>query len=461
MTAAELARHEPPATRWFATLPALRRVAAAAWMNTLILAVIGVGAITTGVVRSHGALWDGPWTQRAVAVFTVWLLAFLPGWLYVRFLGLRGKALWNDFVLNLYRLRIDRPEYLPRPPADSEYVELSGALHGGHERDNIYRQKFNAYYGPTVSDLADRDGSDRRSADVTVDSLFPVFVCTATLAVGWSAILWNPTTLMRPLEPWAALEFGFVGAYAFAVSLLIRRFFQSDLRPSAYASIVVRIVIVLCTVALLHQLFTASGVAHSAQHRLEYVAAFVVGFFPLVGLQALQRAGARTLHSVVPHVVPRYPLDRLDGLSVWDEARLMEEGVEDMQNLTTANLVEVILHTRAPVGRLVDWIDQAVLCIHLAPETDGAGSEKDAPAGGGTTSPRVALRRVGIRTATDFLAVFRPDLDGSCPLSDADIAALQLDPAGMRALARVLAAEPALNVVRNWKHGAPRLVTAE
>ena len=36
-----------------------------------------------------------------------------------------------------------------------------------------------------------------------------------------------------------------------------------------------------------------------------------------------------------------------------------------MQNLTTMNLVDVILHTRVPAGRLVDWLDQAFLLIHL------------------------------------------------------------------------------------------------
>ena len=36
-----------------------------------------------------------------------------------------------------------------------------------------------------------------------------------------------------------------------------------------------------------------------------------------------------------------------------------------MQNLTTMNLVDVILHTRVPPGRLVDWTDQAFLLIHL------------------------------------------------------------------------------------------------
>ena len=72
-----------------------------------------------------------------------------------------------------------------------------------------------------------------------------------------------------------------------------------------------------------------------------------------------------TLRVFVPQLTPDYPLNQLDGLNVWYEARLEEEGIEDMQNLATANLVDVILHTRVPVGRLVDWIDQAQLYLHL------------------------------------------------------------------------------------------------
>ena len=39
--------------------------------------------------------------------------------------------------------------------------------------------------------------------------------------------------------------------------------------------------------------------------------------------------------------------------------------MEDMLSLATANFVDVILHTRVPVGRLVDWVDQAHLYLHL------------------------------------------------------------------------------------------------
>ena len=76
--------------------------------------------------------------------------------------------------------------------------------------------------------------------------------------------------------------------------------------------------------------------------------AFVIGFFPIAGIQLLQRVTSKALHVVVSPITSEYPLDQLDGFNLWYEARLTEEGVEDMQNLTTMNLVDVILHTRVP-----------------------------------------------------------------------------------------------------------------
>ena len=65
-------------------------------------------------------------------------------------------------------------------------------------------------------------------------------------------------------------------------------------------------------------------------------------------MQAIQRFAATALRVVVPSLNPPYPLNQIDGLSVWYEARLLEEGIEDMQSLATANFVDVILHTRVP-----------------------------------------------------------------------------------------------------------------
>jgi hypothetical protein len=447
--------------RWWLPGGWVQRATAAIWMNILIVSVFGVAWLTVGLVPVGSRAGDHGWGFRSVTLFAVWVLSFLPGWLYVRFLGLRAGALWNEYVLNLYRLGCDQPKYLPPPPKDSQFNELPGAEHGGARPDNIYRQKFDAYYGRQVSARSGK-GED---FTVNVETLFPVFLCTVTLAVAWTVLLWDPIGVLAPAGPWAALEFGFLGAYAFAISMLVRRFYQSDLRPSAYATVVLRVVLVLLIVTVLHQLFALSSTDSHVVTQSELIAAFVVGFFPLVGLQALQRAAAKTLHVVVPQLAPDYPLDQLDGLNIWYEARLVEEGVEDMQNLTTMNLVDVILHTRAPVGRLVDWVDQAFLLIHLdRADRDELSAARAAPhADGGSprsgAATRIALRRVGVRSATDLLKTFdaarSPDRSADDRgLSAESIAACGLDPHQIELLVRILRAEPGLDAVWNWKSGA-------
>ncbi|HEU5268146.1 MAG TPA: hypothetical protein VFU35_15665 [Jatrophihabitans sp.] len=440
------------ALAWSLDHQRIRRAAVAIWMNVLIAAVVSVAALTTGVLAAVRMFPDPTWAQRALTVFAIWLLSFVPGWLYVRFLCLRKEALWNEYVLNLYRLGVDEPEYLPPPPGESAYARLPDAARGGSERTNIYRQKFNAYYGRKISaGLQPAAENDY----VHVDTLFPVYLCTAALAVTWTAILWNPAVVMTPVEPWATLEFGFFGAYAFAVSMLVRRFYQGDLRPSAYAAVVLRIVLVLVILTVLHQLFAITTTGGSASLAVQYVTAFVVGFFPLAGLQALQRIAAKALRVVVPTMSPEYPLEQIDGLNIWYEARLIEEGVEDMQNLTTINLVDVILHTRAPVGRLIDWIDQAFLLIHLNPvnrkqlKQARGSAQPDA----GAAATRVALRRIGIRSATDLLRAFPPPSKGRPVLPAESLAACGLDKNQLATLVRLLGAEPGLNPVWNWKQG--------
>ncbi len=412
-----------------------------------------------------------------LTLFAIWCLSFLPGWLYVRFLGQRAGALWDEYVLNLHRLGWDNPGHLPRPPLNSqfyaEWFKDGGVLLAN--RANIYRQKFDAYYGKSVSESGHRQGSP-----VRIETLFPVFLLTATLAVCWTAVLWDQGFVSDPTSVWDILKFGFMGAYFFLLQMLIRRFFQSDLRPSAYANAMLRIITVLLLVATLHQLMPTDNL------RTEAVVAFVVGLFPLVGMQALQRTGAAALRAAVPSLSPPYPLNQVDGLSIWYEARLLEEGIEDMQSLATANFVDVILHTRVPVGRLVDWVDQAHLYLHFdriergwlerklgTRQKAGAEPEKAERAGAdflvrgsvtetsrAGTRTRTAFRQLGIRTATDLLKAFPakdidPDAGSSPPLTTpAHSQAIKhagLDVGQVRTMVRVLNQEASLAPVWNWQ----------
>ena len=445
----------------------LRRKIAAILMNALVGVVLLIAWLfawpPSHELKQNGAL--------ALAVFAVWCLSFLPGWMYIRFLGQRAGALWDEYVLNLHRLAWDRPGYLPKPPVNSqfytEWFNDNGVLLA--HRQNIYRQKFDAYYGKSVSQSTHSEGFP-----VRIETLFPVFLLTATLAACWTALLWDPSFISNPTTVWDVLKFGFLGAYSFIIQMLIRRFFQSDLRPSAYATAMLRIVVVLILVAALHQ------VMHNASLRTEAAVAFVIGFFPLVGMQALQRTAAALLRAFVPTLNPAYPLNQIDGLSVWYEARLLEEGIEDMQSLATANFVDVILHTRVPVGRLVDWVDQAYLYLHLdriergwferrfpMSRANGEGSVQPVAHGSVTatsragTKTRTALRQLGIRKATDLIKAFPPDkMDPDSPPAPdsgwaAHLRALAkggLDLNQVRSIVRVLDSAPSpLAPIWNWQ----------
>jgi hypothetical protein len=154
---------------------------------------------------------------------------------------------------------------------------------------------------------------------------------------------------------------------------------------------------------------------------------------------------------LVPSLRQPYPLSDLDGLNVWYEARLLEEGIEDMQNLATCNLVDVMLNTRIPVERLVDWIDQSILFLHLGKPVEGDGN------------PRDQLRRFGIRTATDLEDAFRPAREVA---DEAErIAKLERllttgtdEPSVLRTILATLGSEPNLPYVRAWRSAedAPR-----
>ncbi len=93
------------------------------------------------------------------------------------------------------------------------------------------------------------------------------------------------------------------------------------------------------------------------------------------------------------------PLTGLDGIDLYDRARLETEGVTNIESLAHHDLVDLMLQTRIAVPRLVDWTDQAILYLHLGI----AGDDRDERG----RSALDILRRHGIRTATDLESAYR------------------------------------------------------
>jgi len=323
------------------------------------------------------------------------LLASLPGLLYLEFIRFKGQTLYDEYVINLFRLGIDLDCNLPAPPTHTSYY---GRWKKAHDKltspgkDNLYRKKFEAVFGQqavsTRSQFADPNSRPERS-----EGFLPVLLATVLLCVGWAMVvqpeLYRNIDLLgglpfsgRPKLPIEALEYGFIGAYWFILQDVIRRYFRDDLKTAAYVSASARIILVIIVVTMVSLGFTGTTTQLN-------VLAFFIGIFPQIGVQILKAGVSKVFKGVVPSLDSKYPLSDLDGLTIWDQARLFEEGIEDLHGLVTANLVDVILRTRIPVDRLVDWLDQALLYLHVPAESD-------------KRSPREELRALGIRTATDL-----------------------------------------------------------
>lgn len=404
------------------------------------------------------------------------ILSSLLGFLYVRFVELRGPSVWSEYVFNLHRLAVeDDSENLP-PTLDDLRAQRTSDTSSHLAEVNIYTQKFDAHFG-TSNRRRWEEGQhehrphERRSMVRQLDLLMPILVSTLVIGIGWAIVFAEPEFLTGGAPPLVEqLRAGFLGSYVFVLQSLVRRYFQNDLKANAYYAITERIIIVPIVIAAL-------SVALPMANRVGIVTAFVVGIFPLVGLRAINSLVSRRLKTTLPSLQSAYPLSDLDGMTIWYETRLLEEGIEDMQSLITANVVDLMLNTRIPVSRIVDWLDQAHLYIHLAP-VEGPSSSRGARKGarsrgapsGHQPSDRELLRRHGIRCATDLEDAFAGYVRADTTLRPRVAKADQEDYyGGLKNLIKVdrgpsitltvlncLQREPTLDYVRNWKAVAAR-----
>jgi hypothetical protein len=333
------------------------------------------------------------------AVAMCFLLGTLPGWVYLRFVTNMIPTLYDEYVLNLYRLRIDDVANLPRPPRHSRFWDAwSSAQDSREDARNPYTTKFEAIYGPVPRHGANGGelvgGSSQMAGERSLtDTPASAVLLVVVLIVGWIGVFLpelTPTigdSFRTSEEVTEFLRFGFAGAYVGILSILIRGYFQSYLTIGIYFVAIIRLLsalIAIMAVAIAIRPLLSADVAKTV--------AFIMGFLVCAGVLA---SGLRALsHIAVTSGSRRHPSGRLslldvDGLSIWYEARLREQGIVDLQDLLSANLGDLLLRARIPVSRLVDWIDQCALLVRL-----GEGDQ------GRQLNAR--LRGMGIRGATDL-----------------------------------------------------------
>ena len=434
--------------------------------KTIILLLIIFGPILSSLLP---VILLTPLFKVCIVLF----FSLLPGWLYIHFISTKGKTLWDEYVANLFRLHVDHYAHMPEPPEGSifyrRWTEAQQGRTAVHEVRGIYEKKFLALFGRWPSEFASLAPSDVFSFGsfrAQAEKLGPVVVATLIISVGWVLVV-KPgsvgqvfsmpgsvgevsSTMAAPKGlsiPFDSFCFGFLGAYFYIFQMLVRRYFQNDLKTPAYINATLRIIIVILLVWVV-DLLLRDAITNDASR---LVFAFIIGVFPYVGWQAIQALIRLPFQFVVPTLRRKHPLSDLDGLNIWYESRLLEEGIEDMQNLATADLVDVILNTRIPVDRLIDWVDQSLLYMHLGKSKTRVGE-----------SDRDKLRRFGIRTATD--------LDDALGAKDEELvkrleyllnAEKQEEPSILRCIQATFKDEPNLYHVREWKGFADRELKPE
>lgn len=210
-----------------------------------------------------------------------------------------------------------------------------------------------------------------------------------------------------------AFTFAFLGTYFFALNMVFRRYVRADLGPKAYSHVAVRIIVASVLAWVVSQTWKGLGDAPGPSDGVSpwqlLLLAFFIGFVPETGLTLLYGVlKSRWVSALIPALENRDPLTELEGITLYDQARLLEEGIENIENLCHHNLIELLLRTRIPAPRLVDLVDQGILYLHAR---DDAWDESDAnptssssraAASGGPSRLLSRLKSLGIRTATDF-----------------------------------------------------------
>lgn len=294
-------------------------------------------------------------------IFLLMLGGVLPVLIYTSFVRNRLPTLFVEYKQNLRRL-------------------------GFPENAELYQKKFEEIYGRTPEGEPDASAFWRQSLSLSES---PIVVATLLSTFGWFVVFFPASDLSTISPNNSVLAYGFLGAYVFGLGALVRQYLRDDLQPRYYANLTLRFLTVFILSWLIGLAVDALN-PQATSYEAYLLAAFVIGLFPSIGLLVIQQVGSKVLGMVFKGFQEPYPLSELDGLNAFQEDRLALEGIENLQNLSCANVVDLMLRTRYPVEQIIDWIDQSLLHLH-------------------TRKLVKAFQQSGYRTATDFLDAFNPE----------------------------------------------------
>ena len=410
---------EPARSHWgFTELVRDLLISSLQYSAFLVLVVVGIAAPAT-------ALWFGTDLSHAVLI-GAGRIRLAPGDEAHRVLVVRSLQLLLVVLVSLVPalmfFQFDREKLTTLVDRWLHVIfRLDPSVGTVADVDAKYGRRVEEFLGASLSlggDLPSRRLRDRS----------PVVLSTLLIAIGWILVVLSvPATgpggaaaslpeMFHPLL--TPMTMAFLGAYFLAIQVALRGFVRGDLKAKSYNVITVRI---LMAVVLAWALQAVAG-----DGTVVLAAAFVGGVVPSTVLLMVRAATGRGA-TTDDELEQRSPLTQIDEIDVYERTRLEEEGITSVQALARHDLIDLMLSSRIPAPRLIDWVDQAMLQQHT---TDDVTTQ---------------LRAHGVRCATDLLQVCEH------PQALADLTAGLAGTCTPTLLKVVLQHDEWLAYVQNWR----------
>ena len=182
-----------------------------------------------------------------------------------------------------------------------------------------------------------------------------------------------------------AISMAFLGAYIWSIQYIFRRMMTLDLPPGAYYSVGSRMIFSAFLAVVFQYAITISHANQFSSSSQFIVISFLIGIFPEKAL-AWMKESVGSMFADHRDASDELPLDMIEGISSFHKTRLLELGIDNVQNLAHASLLELILKTPFKPRVLVDWMAQARLCLEFKSHTK-------------------AIRAAGVRSILDLLEI--------------------------------------------------------
>ena len=333
-----------------------------------------------------------------LVILAIWLIGNLYAWLAPggewQVYDLANRLVTMNFVLGMITI----------------FSSVPAVMYAGftlHERERGKKNTLAELQHNNLQRLENEVGDRFDSAFSTVTYRVPVPLATMAMLVGW--IVFFFAGLDEVVRAWevsgdgqfnwlffgtVTLEnghpvvFGFLGAYFFSLQLLLRRYFSADLRASVFMQVALRIITVMLLTLVLSVVWEGALWQGGAEKAALLAISFVAGMFPNVALNLIVRAGKAAVGALPGVHHANSSLDEIQGMNVWQQARLAEECIDNVQNLAMSDIVGLLVNTRLGLLRILHWVDQALLHIHVGKDV-------------------YKYQEAGIHTATEFETVYK------------------------------------------------------